>query len=604
MIKRLLSLLLLVLAQGVSATTYYVRTDGNNGNSGTANSAGGAWFTVDFAAGAASDGDIVRVQGGTYPEVVTPNVSGVTFVADNTVVIDGIDFVTGLTRIRFIGFIIDPGTTGSQQNGCVNFEGTTSFLEFWNCEIRNGADAAFRGGVGILSEKLIIVGCNLHDFGTLLDPGSAKAFVLSTDDGFFMANEISDGRPDGIICFGDRNRWLSTYIWGLSEVDGGHTDAFQTGGGGNSYGWEGNLYESTFYVAGGAGGDEHVSNFSNGQDNTEPMLNNIFRHNVWHNTGSGGIGINQTDTEPITKIYIYNNTEVDGLRQYPTIRYFDVYSGAQTDEIYHKNNIHYETWGTGVSSGLEVVLFDAIPIFEFDYNLAFDPDGSVTYAASWTAQVNEQSNVNPNFVDKPNDDFRLGSSSGAQNTAGPLTTVTSVSGSGTAFTVDNAGYFRGDNATLTQYGGNLVKGDTITVGTDVLEIASIAGDTITVTSSFTWAQNDLVYFGSDTTPDIGAYPFGYTFLSSATYSVNAGTATVEPNTTARMVIQFRDAIPIAVDNSSPYTFSHTAGDTYTVYALYPQPTLKVEASEGAAGGGGGATYGNKGRSFRGGGAVP
>ena len=58
------------------AATYYVRTDGNDANSGLVDSAGGAWGTIDWASDHVLAGDIVRVQAGTYSEIVSPSVNG------------------------------------------------------------------------------------------------------------------------------------------------------------------------------------------------------------------------------------------------------------------------------------------------------------------------------------------------------------------------------------------------------------------------------------------------------------------------------------------------------------------------------------------------
>ena len=53
--------------------TYYVKTDGSNGNSGT--SSGNAWATIDYAVNHASlvPGDVIKVITGTYTERVVPS---------------------------------------------------------------------------------------------------------------------------------------------------------------------------------------------------------------------------------------------------------------------------------------------------------------------------------------------------------------------------------------------------------------------------------------------------------------------------------------------------------------------------------------------------
>lgn len=565
------------------AATYYVRTDGNNSNSGLSNSAGGAWLTIDYAADNTSAGDIVRVQSGTYEERVTPSVNGVTFVCDGTVIIDGIDFVNGNNSMIFIGFTMDPATTGSHDNSCVNVDGTVGNMEFWHNTFTNGAANAFRGvGADVLTNS-IVIGNLLVDFGIESDPGSAVAFSTPYLDLLFAANEIENARPDGVAMFGKRALFLNNYVHGLSEAEGGHTDVFQTGSpAGNVYGWLNHLFESTFYVAGQLAPDEHVAQLSNGQGGSEAFGNAVFRRNVWHSTGSGGIGVNQTDTGSISNVFVFHNTYVEACRGTgnESTRYGDTFYGTLTDFIYYKNNILWESWGENVSANLEVFYIDVVSTYEADYNLAYDPDGAVTFAASWSNQAHEQSNANPNLIDKDSDDFRLDSGGAAENNGGPLTT-TSGSGTGTTFTVVNAGYFRGDAPTFTQYGGNLVVGDTITVGTDVVTISSISGNDITVTSSFTWADADPVYFGNDTTPDIGAFPYAMTPLTAATYTQDGNDYTVTPDGDTRWVIFFEDGIPNTVDNTSPYTYTSSGGTVIArAYAQYASDTPWVEATEG------------------------
>jgi len=82
----LLFLLLLPIGRALAAT-YYVRTGGNDGNSGT--SAGNAWETFDKATSSTSAGDVVYFGSGLYEENVQPSVDGtngspIRFIGDTT----------------------------------------------------------------------------------------------------------------------------------------------------------------------------------------------------------------------------------------------------------------------------------------------------------------------------------------------------------------------------------------------------------------------------------------------------------------------------------------------------------------------------------------
>ena len=88
-----LALLLLLLPIGKAlATTYYVRTSGDDGNSGTTPAA--AWKTFAKATSSTSPGDVVWFGGGNYNEEVQPTVDGtagnpIRFVADTGGTITG-----------------------------------------------------------------------------------------------------------------------------------------------------------------------------------------------------------------------------------------------------------------------------------------------------------------------------------------------------------------------------------------------------------------------------------------------------------------------------------------------------------------------------------
>ena len=64
--KKLLLLLLLFISLITQATTYYIRTDGSNGNTGLGNTSGTAWQTLAYACANAGSGNTVHVTAGTY----------------------------------------------------------------------------------------------------------------------------------------------------------------------------------------------------------------------------------------------------------------------------------------------------------------------------------------------------------------------------------------------------------------------------------------------------------------------------------------------------------------------------------------------------------
>lgn len=559
----------------VGATTYYVRTDGNDGNDGLSNDAGGAWQTIDHAADSVSAGDVIRVQTGVYEERVTPGVNGssvterVTFVADGEVIMCGWDITDG-SYLRIIGFTMDSDEGScSMSNGCVLITGTANaHLEFWNNVFRDGNYNGIRVGTFDQYDNSVIVGNTFSNFG--VGNGSGMAVNVVGSNNLIAYNEVYNSCPDAFLMRGRNNRWTNNYIHDLNESYGGHADGFQTGS--HDLGWEHNLFEANIEVGVGDAGDEHVAQISHAQAATYcptgcgDMTENIFRRNVWHNISSGGIGINQVDDGPITYTRYYHNTTAEAQENYASNRYGLAWYGTLFNDAYLLNNIELENWGDDATSGLLVYCLSLNTSCDYagvryvlDYNLAYDPQGDVSFDGPFDAQPHGQLNVDPRFVDYDNDEFQLQGSSGAIDAAGPLTHVNEPSDTnGTSFDVDDAGYFRGDNPNLTQYDGNLVVGDLITVGTDTVRISSLSGNTITVSESFTWADGEPVYYGDDTTPDIGAHPYspgGYDL--TATYTVSSDVVDVSPSNAdlVRMVVVFEDRIPVGVDSIRPYSVS-------------------------------------------------
>lgn len=105
LMDRLLAIVLAVLApSSLLATDYYVRTDGDDGNDGLTDSAGGAWAHIWYAANNVSAGDTVHIGSGTFNEFVTNTVSGS---AGNQITFSGTRSGTNWLTI------IDPSTSAS-----------------------------------------------------------------------------------------------------------------------------------------------------------------------------------------------------------------------------------------------------------------------------------------------------------------------------------------------------------------------------------------------------------------------------------------------------------------------------------------------------------
>lgn len=113
-------LLFLLLAAGLSplsAVTYYVRTDGNDSNAGTANTSGGAWLTIQKAASTVVAGDTVEVQAGTYAEAVSETTSGslaspIVFNGNGKVIVGGFS-LAGADFVEVRNFTLDGTGVGA-----------------------------------------------------------------------------------------------------------------------------------------------------------------------------------------------------------------------------------------------------------------------------------------------------------------------------------------------------------------------------------------------------------------------------------------------------------------------------------------------------------
>ncbi len=267
---------------------------------------------------------------------------------------------------------------------------------------------------------------------------------------------------------------------------------------------------------------------------------NIVRKNSFFYNDLAGLEMSVTSTYNSDIIYnkIYNNAFLHngwnmatGPDPLTSAIGFAIYDGPLiiTGNAV-KNNIYYDHYQ--VYGAYNVNLGDQI----FDGNWDGDTQGDPLFVDASLTPGNPMDSSLPNM--------NLQSNSPAINSGGFLTTITSLTGSGTTFTVDDAGYFMN--------GWGIIEGDIIQLKGSTQRVKIINVDyttnTITVASSLTWTQGQgisLSYEGS--APDAGAYEYtpqgnvipaascSYADVSSAIASANPGDTVVVPAGTCTWV---------------------------------------------------------------------
>lgn len=573
--------------------TYYVRTDGNDTNNGRSNTAAGAWRTIDWAADHVLPGSVVRVQAGTYSETATPGVSGttgntVTLVADGAVTTCGMT-VSNKSYIRVIGFTMDPSTAGcTADSTIVNIVGTNTGLEFWNNTFQNTDANAFLADIGERCHSCIILGGSFQHINDD-DPVTGKVALGITGNDWYIGSVEFSG-----ICYlalspsGNRVRIVGNYFHDMVQCLTTHPDNVYPHGL-SVLGYSTSLMESNYGVGTPTASDNkwmHVQpQASDGPcDCIVDFSDDVFRQNVAYNMGSAYYSVYSYSAHGlINRFRFYNETIVNMAQalnqsdpQYTAAGNISSQNGNLSASLY--NNIYVNGWTEAARTSGGVGGWSAAyagSTITNDYNLMYDTRGSLT---NFNSEAHPQNNVNPLFVSSGTD-FTLQSGSGARGTGGPLTTANGSGSSSTSLTVaSNTGsLFIGSNAgNLPQYGGALVPGDVITVGSTTVQVSSVSGDTLTLATAISWSNGDPVYFGSSTTIDIGAYPYkagGYSL--SASYSCSAGTCTTTPSDASlvRFVICYNDGVPYSVDNATPYTCADPSGAFESrVYPRYASTT--------------------------------
>ena len=556
-------LIFFMLASASDAATYYVRADGNNGNNGLTNSVGGAWLTITYAESQATTGDVVRVQAGTYNERVPVNISGasddyITFIADGTAVCRGFD-LTGVSYFRIIGFEITHTT--ADYSRAIALLGTCSYIEIIDNYIHETIGTAIQGRDAGLTSYITVRGNSFYLIsgvpGVSTNAGTVATGLPSNLSYWLVEYNTLRRIGDGINLLGNHIIARNNHIHEFSNIllnttDAYHSDIFQAGSDGVAGDVRHHVYESN--LAGNC--IETNSHYAIFQDTVADGDTNIMhRGNIAFNFGNGGIGARGTD-----KVVGYNNTFYK-LSQ----------ASAGTAHTWYESGADYAVDGMCANS---IIYDDGLGT---DALVVQSGGNSATLTHNLGHLAGTESSYvstnDPLFVSAATTNFFLQAASPAIDAGTNVVSVTTADASGTTFDVSDGDFLRD--------GYGKVDGDTITVGGTTTRITSIATNTVTVADSVTWTNGMAVYWGTDTTPDIGALPYGSTKLTAATISNSGTTYTVLVSGDARGVWFYVDGIPTTWDADSPYSAVIGSGTVSAkAYALYAQTDPVVTATAG------------------------
>ena len=549
----------------LDAATYYVATNGNNADNG---SQGSPWQSIRYAAARVTAGDTVRVQPGTYDEriaLITDGTSSawINYVAEGQVICRGFD-LNGVDYTRIIGFEITHVNTSYWR--AITLNGACSHIEILDNYIHDVyGDVAIHGAVGSTPTYITIRGNTIYWPNHVSGSSSWNCSVAGIANSYLTPhhwlveyNHIQRA-GDFINIYGAnhiiRNNFLHDFRNSYCTQSHGHihSDMFQPGSDGAFTGTRDHVYERNF-CGDSIEADSHVLLL---QDTVRAGDTNVlFRGNVTFNIGDGTVGVISTD-----RVLTYNNTCYRmGLATNGRVFIWYDRGGDFSVGNLCANTIIYDD-----GLGTDAIFVEAGSSATLTNNLGYLAGTESSYLST----------SDPRFVNGPSQNFRLQANSPATDAGTNLVWVTSASGTGTIFNV-NDGQLLND-------GWGMVEGDTITVGGTTTRITRVSGNSVTVANSVTWTNGTPVYWGTDTTPDIGALPYGSTELTGAILSQNGTTYTVTPAGDARGVWFYVDGIPAVWDSMAPFTANIPSGRvTAKAYALYASKTPVVVAAGGSA----------------------
>lgn len=528
--KRTIFVILLILSLssvGASAATYYVSTNGNDGNAGTQIL---PWRTLQRAANSAVAGDTVNVRGGTYSERVTFPNSGnaggyITFqnYPGETPVFSGVGLGAGLMMsitskayLKVVGLTIADNLGGGIAAYCdshhIEFRNMTIYNQTWQQGIEGHAMLASSLCWPNLGHQdhIVFDGNTIHDVVTGVGDNYDEAMTISWSvDTFQMTNNtLYNITYIGMDLIGKSLDFTRSYLPWTVQPTGNPwpSNGVVSGNVVHDGGWGGSYPNTGIYVDG-------AQDF-------------IVEHNTVYNYARYGIvlsaedGTFQTNQVIVRYNIAYNNiVNIDcggfiGRVNAARCTHNTTFGGsvsnlfnAQGLDVVWKNNISYAVagqhhfthyLGTGDNPQANFNLYWPDAFFQYKGTEYF----SFASYKNNTGQDAQSLLANPLFVDSNGADFHLQSGSPAIN-AGTTLTQTVSAGSGTSLQVLDARYFSS--------GYTVTSGDVIKVGTTPIQVTAVNYGTniLTLASGITWGANvGVSYLYNGSAPDMGAYETG------------------------------------------------------------------------------------------------
>ena len=525
-----------------SWNTYYVDINSIGGpcsdsNPGTITQ---PWQTISKANQVLEAGDMVYIRAGTYSitgsgiDPANTGTSGnvITFSAYND---EEVEFVGAALTCRAVDLDSDYGTVRSYikvhritftnfyrhlwiRRGDYNEISYCTFTGMYDSNIEWRGSTVYRGAT-----YNYIHHCTFGEYGKFTPNDVGVVFELgneaAADDGTSY-NLIEDctfyhGGHHVLGMNGHHNVVRNNYVYNDEWSDYEGTDYsnrvfFMVGYDNDDYR---NLIEGNRIAYGGECADSEIG----GSGGTLASSYNIIRRNMYYQNGIYGFKFEYYPGHSNCLYnYVYNNvfwhnghSTTGPLKDwwsdlYSHALYFDQ-EDATTQYNRVKNNIFYDNKNTTDADEPIIKWGGGVPTQQ-------------TIANNWK-EVGDPKFVNISGTPDPNNEtqfnFNLQFDSPCIDNGGFLTVITSSTGSGTIFTVDDADYFMD--------GWGIIDGDLIQLEgqTQTARVTAVDYDNniITVDISLTWNLGQgvsLVYSGS--APDIGAYEFGLD--SEEDYPVN------------------------------------------------------------------------------------